>query len=130
MHLYCAFYVYSQSDTVTCCRFYTYNDEQIFKMLENNTQSIDFMISHNPTDSLAERLNHFLGLKKGIISFNVNHIKENELNVILITSPLFDAHYLRLIMERNMKIPYVSVNENLITWDEFEKMFLKKATNY
>lgn len=98
--------------------------------MDDKTQEVNFFISHNPSDSLAGKISHFLSLKKGIYSFNVNQTKGNEINVILKTSSLFDAHYLRIILERNLKIPQVFLNDNLITWDEFEKMFLKKATHY
>jgi hypothetical protein len=130
LFLFSACYAYSQADSITSCRFYTYNGEHVFKLLDDNTQEVNFIIKHNPDDGMAEKAMHFLGLKKGIHTFNVNQVKENEITVSLKTSPLFDAHYLRLILERNLNIPQVFIDDTHTTWDDFEKSFLKKATNY
>ena len=118
-------YSVAQTDTVTCCRFYTYNDESVFKKTSDTTVGINFYINHIPNDSMQLKVSHILSMKKGIYNFNVNPVKENEINITLSVSPLFDAHYLKIILERQLKVNSVQLNDQQISWEEFEKMFLK-----
>gem|GEM_PF-3871898 len=120
----CPFLSFSQTDTVTCCRFYPYNDESLFKKINEKTNEITFFIDHSENDSLDIRLRNLLSMKKGLYNFNINNINQTELSVILSTSNLFDAHYLRVILEHQMKIENVKINDNSLKWDEFEKIFL------
>ncbi len=118
------FLIIAQEKTETLCRFYTYNDESVFKKIDDKTLEIDFFVNADPSDSLQKSLTNLLGMKKGIYKYNINPIKDNEISVSLSVSNLFDAHYLRIILEHQMNIKALELNDNSVTWDEFEKMFL------
>jgi len=118
---------YAQNDTVTYCRFYAYNDESVFIKNKENTLDINFYINNPSDDNSSERINFLLSKKKGINKYNVNPVNENEINILLNTSPLFDAHYLRIILERQLNVTNIHLNDQQITWEEFEKKFLNKS---
>lgn len=122
--LFIPFSIIAQEKTETLCRFYTYNDESVFKKVDEKTLEIDFFVNCKPEDSLQAKLTNIFGMKKGVYKYNINQINDNEITVSLSVSNLFDAHYLRIILEHQMNIKALELNDNSVSWDEFEKMFL------
>lgn len=124
--LFFPFLNHAQDKTETLCRFYTYNDESVFKKVDDKTLEIVFFINSKPEDSLQVKLTNMFGMKKGVYKYNINQIKDNEINVSLSVSNLFNAHYLRITFERQLGISTIELNDNPITWDDFEIMFSDK----
>lgn len=121
--------VFAQNDKETRCRFYAYNDESIFLKKDSNQMEITFNIDHPVGDSIIYKAPVIISRKKGIHSFNINSIGDDETQVSLTVSNLFDVHYLRIILERNLKIKYIRLNDTDISWEEFEKKFLPASNS-
>ncbi|PKP19361.1 MAG: hypothetical protein CVU05_11595 [Bacteroidetes bacterium HGW-Bacteroidetes-21] len=118
----------NQQEDSLVCLFYTEND-LLFQKSEANVQTVEFYVSGSTIDEKKEYIETLLFRKKGVNTFSINNYGKNKIVIKLNTSPLFDAHYLRIILETQLKFNYVSINDIPSTWEDFEKLFLKNNLN-